>query len=72
MDRYSRLRGGSALWTDKSVPSEIYNAMFWGVVGGNKFWIKVAGVWKECVTWIKVAGVWKETEVKFKNNNNWS
>jgi hypothetical protein len=70
MDRYTRLRGGSELWTNKTIPSDIYNVSFWGSLG-NVFWIKVAGAWRSCITWIKVSGVWKQSQVKIKNQGNW-
>lgn len=37
----------------------------------NKFWIKVAGVWKDAVTWIKVVGVWKQADPKIEIAGIW-
>jgi hypothetical protein len=37
----------------------------------NKFWLKVAGTWKEAVTWIKVLGVWKQATPKTKVAGVW-
>jgi hypothetical protein len=37
----------------------------------NKFWLKVAGTWKEAITWIKVLGVWKQADPKIKIAGIW-
>ena len=71
MDRYTRLRGGSELWTNGTITSEIENISFWGIVQANKMWLKVIGVWKECITWVKISGVWKQSTPKVKVNGNW-
>ena len=60
------------VWIDNSPASVILNNEFFGAPAStNKLWIKVSGVWKECVTWIKVAGVWKEAEPKTKVAGIW-
>jgi hypothetical protein len=40
-------------------------------VASSKFWIKVAGVWKEAIVHIKVAGVWKTATVHIKVAGVW-
>jgi hypothetical protein len=37
----------------------------------NKVWLKVGGVWKECVVWLKVSGTWKACTVYFKVAGVW-
>jgi hypothetical protein len=37
----------------------------------NKFWLKVAGTWREAITWIKVLGVWKQADPKIKIAGIW-
>lgn len=37
----------------------------------NKFWIKVAGVWKQATTYIKVSGVWKTATPYTKVSGTW-
>lgn len=71
MDRYTRFRGGSAIWTDNSLASSIAKNSFFVNSPINKFWTKISGVWKECVTWIKVSGVWKQATPKIKVTTNW-
>ena len=66
MDRYTRIRGGSAYWTERDLVENIFVTEFFGTSLANKFWIKVSGVWKECITWIKVNGVWKQASPKIK------
>jgi len=72
MDRYTRFRGGHQIWTNKSVASIIVNTNFFGKSSLNKFWIKISGVWKECITWIKVAGIWKQATPNIKITGNWN
>ncbi len=69
MDRYSTIRGGSALWSNKSMASTIVNKTFWG--NTNKFWVKVAGVWKACKAYVKVSGLWKYATPKTKVGGSW-
>jgi hypothetical protein len=69
MDRFVRYRGGDANWSNKTNASKIVNAQFFNLQWDNKLWIKVNGVWKECVAWIKVNGVWKKATPKIKNIN---
>lgn len=68
-NKYTRFRGGSSIWSDKTISSNIVNEDFWG--GKNTFWIKVSGVWKQCITWIKVSGVWKQSNPKININDTW-
>jgi hypothetical protein len=35
------------------------------------FNVKVAGVWRECITWVKVAGVWKQATPFVKVDGDW-
>ena len=72
MDRYSRLRGGSSIWSEKNLASDIINKDFFGDTTINSFWIKVSGVWKKCTTWIKVSGVWKQATPNIKITDNWN
>ena len=52
IDRYTRYRGGDAIWSNNSNSSIIVNNQFWGVsVATNIIWFKVSGVWKQCITW---------------------
>jgi hypothetical protein len=74
MDRYSNIRGGSALWSDESLASTIINNEFFGTSTpgpASIFFVKVAGVWKQAVAWIKVSGVWKTATPKININNIW-
>jgi hypothetical protein len=73
MDRYSRIRGGSSLWSDGSNASVIINKEFFGdtTTLDSIFFVKVAGVWKQAIAWIKVAGVWKQASPKINKNNIW-
>lgn len=34
-------------------------------------WLKVSGVWRQCISWTKVAGVWKQSDVKTKVSSTW-
>lgn len=67
MDRFTRYRGGNVRWCDKSNASKIENSNFFGLSWINKVWIKVNGIWKECITWVKINGVWKKATPKIKN-----
>lgn len=67
MDRYTRNRGGSEIWTNKTIASDIVNYNFFGRKY-NKFWVKISGIWKECNTFIKVSGIWKNSKLYFKTN----
>ena len=71
MDRYTRHRGGSIIWTNKSVASEIINSDFFGT-NKNKLWIKISGVWKVCNTFINVYGVWKSVKLYLKRNGQYN
>ena len=70
MDRYTRQRGGSSIWTDGTPASNIINTDFFGA-NQNQFWIKIAGVWKQATAWIKISGVWKQTTAKIKASGTW-
>ena len=48
-----------------SAKIEIFS--FFGLSWINKVWIKVNGIWKECITWVKINGVWKKATPKIKN-----
>jgi hypothetical protein len=37
----------------------------------NKFWLKVAGTWREAITWIKISGIWKQATPKIKIAGIW-
>jgi hypothetical protein len=41
-------------------------------VAASSFWVRISGVWKQCVTWIKVLGVWKQATPKTKNGGTWT
>jgi hypothetical protein len=74
MDRYTRIRGGSELWSNGSNAGAIINNDFFGApapVYGNTFWVKIAGVWKQATGFIKVAGSWKSFEPKIKSGGTW-
>ena len=76
MDKYfktvSPLKGGRLVWNNNSPASTILNNEFFETeTAKNKFWIKISGVWKECVTWIKVSGIWKQATPKIKITGNW-
>ena len=34
-------------------------------------WVKVSGIWKQCITWTKISGVWKQTIPKIKVGGVW-
>lgn len=77
MDKYFRsfpkVRGGSALFSDNTQASFLLNTETFGSSSLlSKFWLKVSGVWKECVTWLKVSGVWKVTSPKIKVSGTWT
>lgn len=38
----------------------------------KKFWIKVAGVWKEATVHIRIAGVWKVATPFIRASGTWS
>lgn len=69
MDRYTRFRGGSDIWSNTSTSSMLINKDFFG--SQNYFWIKISGVWKKCITWIKVSGVWRQATPKIKVTGIW-
>lgn len=75
MDKYfktvSAPKGGRLIWNDNSPASVILNNEFFSNSPINKFWIKISGVWKECITWIKVSGIWKQATPKIKITGNW-
>ena len=78
MDKYFKvvrrdIRGGSSIWIDKSNASEVVNNEFFdnNQVSNNIFFIKVSGVWRQCITWIKVSGVWRQSNPKININNTW-
>ena len=78
MDKYFKvvrrdIRGGSSLWSDRTKASDILNNEFFdnNQVSNNIFWIKVSGVWKQCITWIKVSGVWRQSNPKININDTW-
>lgn len=73
IDRYTRYRGGDAIWSNNSNSSIIVNNQFWGVsVATNIIWFKVSGVWKQCITWVNVGGVWKEVNPNVKVSGVWN
>lgn len=41
------------------------------VVSGNKFWVKISGVWKEAITWVNVMGTWKIATPFYKFGGIW-
>lgn len=73
MDRLrTRITGGSALWDDESPASIVQNNDFFGTASSlSKLWIKVSGLWKECITWIKVGGLWKTAQPNIKVAGVW-
>lgn len=71
MDRYTRIRGGSSLWSDGTTASVVANSDFFGEAPQNSFWLKVGGFWKRCVGYIKVSGVWKSFIPKVKTGGGW-
>jgi len=77
MDKYFRsfpkIRGGSALFSDGTPGSLFLNAETFGSSSAlSKFWLKVSGIWKECVTWLKVSGIWKVASPKIKVSGTWT
>ena len=79
MDKYfrkfPRVRGGSSLWTEPNAGSTLLNNETFGIVtppsGLSSFWLKVSGVWKQCITYIKVGGVWKTASPNIKVLGTW-
>jgi hypothetical protein len=70
MDRTTRIRGGSTLWSDGLPAGTIMNNDFFGTQG-NSFWVKISGVWKQCIGYIKISGVWKAFSPKVKVSGVW-
>jgi|NOAtaT_7_FD_contig_21_12297259_length_430_multi_5_in_0_out_0_2 hypothetical protein len=42
-----------------------------GAAPPQKFWVKVAGVWKLATAYIKISGVWKVTTPFVKVSGAW-
>ena len=68
MDRYTKHRGGSEIWTNRTLASLIVNKEFFG---SNSLWIKVSGLWRECNTFVKVSGEWVLVYPKVKKRGQW-
>jgi hypothetical protein len=63
--RYNRFFTSDIAIEVKTIPIEA------PATTGNKFWVKISGVWKEAITWVNVMGTWKIATPFYKIGGIW-